>query len=423
MKGPTVAVTGVGLVTPHGVGVETTWAGALEGRSAVARIRRFDPTGFDVTFAAEAPDPGWPAALDPAVLGQGMGLLAHDLKGRLTAAAVLEALAQAGLPVGPPVADPRLGVWVGSEAARPPLAVLHDRLRDPRAPDADELLLLSPDAPTRLAAALVGAAGPRRTISTACTSSSQAVGEGALAIQRGEVDAALVGGVDVLVDPIMLTGFSLLGALSTRNEDPAAASRPFDQDRDGFVLGEGAGFLVLERLDRARARGAAILGIVSGYGCSCNAWRITDSPPDGRGAALSMQAALDHAGLRPDQVGYLNAHGTSTAQNDQSESAGVHRVFGPHAARLPVSSTKGGMGHLVAACGAVEVILCLLALRDGLLPPTVNLDRPDPLCALDHVRGGPRPAAIHHAMSNAFGFGGSNGTVIVSAPAAAPDAS
>lgn len=412
---PAVVVTGMGLVTPHGVGVPATWRGVVEGRRAVARIRRFDPTGFDVTFAAEAPDPGWPAGLDPAALPDGLGALAQDLKGRLAATALVEALAQAGLPLLPARPDPAVGVWVGSEAARPPLAALHERLHDPRPPRPDELLLLAPQAPTLLAAAIAGAAGPLRTISTACTSSSQAVGEGALAIERGEVDAALVGGVDVLVDPIMVTGFSLLGALSTRNEDPAAASRPFDVDRDGFVLGEGAGFLVLERADRARARGATPLGVIRGYGCSCNAWRITDSPPDGRGAALSMQAALDHAGLAPEQVGYLNAHGTSTVQNDQSESAGVHRVFGPGAATLPVSSTKGGMGHLVAACGAVEVALCLLAVRDGLLPPTVNLDRPDPLCALDHVRGQARRVRIVHAMSNAFGFGGSNGTVIVSA--------
>ncbi|MCK6507396.1 hypothetical protein L6R53_29200, partial [Myxococcota bacterium] len=253
---PAVVVTGMGLVTPHGVGVPATWRGVVEGRRAVARIRRFDPTGFDVTFAAEAPDPGWPAGLDPAALPDGLGALAQDLKGRLAATALVEALAQAGLPLLPARPDPAVGVWVGSEAARPPLAALHERLHDPRPPRPDELLLLAPQAPTLLAAAIAGAAGPLRTISTACTSSSQAVGEGALAIERGEVDAALVGGVDVLVDPIMVTGFSLLGALSTRNEDPAAASRPFDVDRDGFVLGEGAGFLVLERADRARARGA-----------------------------------------------------------------------------------------------------------------------------------------------------------------------
>ena len=225
----------------------------------------------------------------------------------------------------------------------------------------------------------------------------------------------IVGGVDVLVDPIMVTGFSLLGALSTRNDDPRAASRPFDIDRDGFVLGEGAGFLVLESEAHARARGAEILGVLSGFGCSCNAYRITDSPPDGRGAAQSMTAALADAGISADQLGYINAHGTSTQQNDASETCGIQRALGSAVAQVPVSSTKSAMGHLVAACGAVEVILCLQAIRDSVLPPTLNLDRPDPACELAHVPLTARRAPVHHAMTNAFGFGGSNGSIVVSA--------
>ena len=225
----------------------------------------------------------------------------------------------------------------------------------------------------------------------------------------------IVGGADVLVDPIMVTGFSKLGALSTRNDDPTAASRPFDIDRDGFVLGEGAGFLVLESEATARARGAEILGVLSGFGCSCNAYRITDSPPDGRGAAQSMQAALADAGLSASDIGYINAHGTSTQQNDASETRGIHRALGAAAGTVPVSSTKSAMGHLVAACGAVEVILCLQAIRHGVLPPTLNLDRPDPVCDLQHIPHTARSATIRHAMTNAFGFGGSNGSVVVSA--------
>jgi 3-oxoacyl-[acyl-carrier-protein] synthase II len=221
----------------------------------------------------------------------------------------------------------------------------------------------------------------------------------------------VVGGVDVLVDPLMITGFAKLGALSERNDDPAAASRPFDRDRDGFVLGEGAGFLVLEELERARARGATILAELSGFGCSCNAYRITDSPPDGRGAYQAMAAALEDAGLKPADIGYINAHGTSTPMNDPSEARGILRTF---PSPVPVSSTKSSMGHLVAACGAVEAILCILAIRDGKLPPTINLDHPDPECDLDHVANIAREADITHAMTNAFGFGGSNGSLVLS---------
>ena len=260
-------------------------------------------------------------------------------------------------------------------------------------------------------AEIAGAAGPQSTVSTACTSSSQAVGEGVLRIRRGDADAMIVGGVDVLVDAIMITGFAKLGALSERNDAPDRASRPFDADRDGFVLGEGAGVLIVEERERALERGATILGEIKGYGCSCNAYRITDSPPDGRGAHQSMQAALEDAGLRPDQIGYINAHGTSTPMNDPSEARGIQRTFPDP---VPVSSTKSSMGHLVAACGAVEAILCLLAIRDQCLPPTINLERPDPSCALDHVANVARRAPVEHAMTNTFGFGGSNGSIVVS---------
>jgi 3-oxoacyl-[acyl-carrier-protein] synthase II len=235
-----------------------------------------------------------------------------------------------------------------------------------------------------------------------------------LRIRRGEVDAMVVGGVDVLVDPIMVTGFALLGALSTRNDDPQAASRPFDLGRDGFVLGEGAGMLVIESESHARTRGARILGELVGYGCSSNAYRITDSPPDGRGAAQAMASALQDAGIPPEAVGYINAHGTSTSMNDSSESCGIRRVFGEHTGRLAVSSTKSMMGHLVAACGAVEAIVTLLALRRGMLPPTINLDHPDPACELDHIRHEARAYEVEYGLTNAFGFGGSNGSLIFS---------
>ncbi|MEL6349338.1 MAG: beta-ketoacyl-[acyl-carrier-protein] synthase family protein [Myxococcota bacterium] len=400
-----VVITGIGAVTPLGIGVRATWDAVLRSRNAVAPIQRFDASAFPVTFAAEAPDPGHPE--DPSGLPPGA---LQDLKGRLAFAAASEAIAMAGLTTS----GPRVGVCVGSEAARPPLADFAERMADGQLPGPEALARLAPGAPTRLVAAMVGAEGPMSTISTACTSSSQAIGEGLLRIRRGEVDVMIVGGVDVLVDPIMLTGFARLGALSTRNDAPASASRPFDLDRDGFVLGEGAGFMVIESEDHARGRGATMLGRLSGFGCSANAYRITDSPPDGRGARQSMQAALKDAGLTPEDIGYINAHGTSTQMNDASETQGILHAFGDAAQRTPVSSTKSMMGHLVAACGAVEAILCLLATREGVLPPTLNLDRPDPACDLHHVPKDARQQAVRHAMTNAFGFGGSNGTLIVS---------
>ncbi len=387
-----VVVTGIGMVTPLGVGAEVTWRALLAGGNGVRPIQRFDASGFPVRFAAEAPVPG----TSPLIGGA-------PLKAALTDLALGEALRMSGVPGGP-----RLGVCVGSEAARPPLDWLFDAPNDPR-----EVAALAPDAPTRQAAAMAGAEGPRSTVSTACTSSSQAIGEAMLRIRRGEADAMIAGGVDALSEPLMVVGFAKLGALSTRNDDHAAASRPFDRDRDGFVLGEGAGFLVLEEERHARARGATILGRIDGWGCSCNAWRITDSPPDGRGAAQAMAAALADAGLDAADIGYINAHGTSTPQNDLSESRAIRNVFGPPA--VPVSSTKGHTGHLVAACGAVEAILCLQALRDGVLPPTRNTRVVDPECDVAVITGDPREVRVRYALTNAFGFGGSNGSIVLGA--------
>ena len=413
-----VVVTGVAVITPLGPDLATTWTAALAGRTAVGPITRFDPTGFPVRFAAEVGDPGLEAAREAARRCAGASAMSaaeldvhlFDLKGRLTAVSASAALLQSGVPGGA-----RLGVCVGSEAARPPLDVVAERLIDQPLPTADELHRMAPSAPTDLAAALAGALGPRSTVSTACTSSSQAVGEGMLRIRRGEVDAMLVGGVDVLVDPIMVTGFALLGALSTRNDDPSTASRPFDADRDGFVLGEGAGFLVIEALETALARGATVLAELTGWGCSENAYRITDSPPDGRGAAQAMSAALRDAGIAAQDVGYINAHGTSTPMNDASESAGIHAALGEWARVVPVSSTKSMTGHLVAACGSVELILAMEVVRQGVLLPSVNLSATDAGCTLNHVGPTARPATVRHALTNAFGFGGSNGSLVVSA--------
>ncbi len=382
------------MVTPLGVGVEPTWDAVCAGKSGIRGIDRFDPTGLPVRFAAQCATP----PVQPEDSG--------DLKLRLAIAALREALETSG-----DVGGSRTGVCMGSEIGRPPLAELARRMAEASTPKPDEIARMDPAAPTRLIAELAGASGPCSTVSTACTSSSQAVGEGVLRIRRSDADTMIVGGVDVLVDAIMITGFAKLGALSERNEAPSQASRPFDVGRDGFVLGEGAGVLILEERGHALGRGAPILAEISGYGCSCNAYRITDSPPDGRGAYQAMEAALADADLSPEDIGYINAHGTSTPMNDPSEARGIQHVF---TQSVPVSSTKSSMGHLVAACGAVEAILCVLAIRDGRLPPTINLDNPDPACTLDHVANTARSADISHAMTNAFGFGGSNGSLVIS---------
>jgi 3-oxoacyl-[acyl-carrier-protein] synthase II len=394
------------MVTPLGVDVMRTWEGVCAGRNAVGPIERFDASGFPVTFAAEVRDPGPVSSSTLDRIGEHS---VEGLKERLALTAAQQALKQAALPTGL-----RVGVSLGSEAARPSLGTTAERLISGELPSPDQVRRLAPSWPTELVARLAGAHGPQVTVSTACTSSSQAVGEGVLRLRRGEVDAMIVGGVDVLVDPIMLTGFSLLGALSTRNEEPARASRPFDLGRDGFVLGEGAGFLVIETLQGAEARGAELWAEISGWGCSCNAYRITDSPPDGRGASQAMSAALADAGLEPSELGYVNAHGTSTPMNDASEARAVHRTLGSWADRVPVSSTKSEMGHLVAACGAVELIIAGMAVRTNRVPPTRNLERVDPACALLHVREQYMDTPVDHALTNAFGFGGSNGSLVIS---------
>jgi 3-oxoacyl-[acyl-carrier-protein] synthase II len=387
-----IVVTGMGAVSALGLDLPSTWQALLEARSGIHTIRRFDPAGFPVTFGAEVTLPV-PVA---------------DVKGALARRATGEALAMSGLAGGP-----RVGVFLGSEADRPPLPLVAARMRAGELPTTDEIARSAPWAPTEDLARLLGATGPCSTVATACTSSAQAIGEAVLRLRRGEIDAALCGGVDVLVDPLMVTGFAILGALSVRNSAPERACRPFDLDRDGFVLADGAAMLCLESLAHARARSAPVWGEILGYGCSLNAWRITDAPPDGRGAALAMEAALADAHLSPGDIDYVNAHGTSTPQNDVSEARALQRVLGSEVARVLVSSTKSMTGHTVAACGALELLFALLAVRHGVAPPTRNLDRPDPDCALCHVPHQPREARLRRALSNSFGFGGNNACLVV----------
>ncbi len=399
-----VAVTGIGAVTPLGSTITSLWAALTAGRSAVDYIRRIDASTFPTTFGAEVRD------LDADRLPKDPTLLALlDRKNLFGWVAASDALADSGLV--PPARPDRIGVSIGTESRRP------DFLQQLAAGDmytnAHDHLRYSPFVLAGTLASRHGLSGPQLTVSTACTSSTQAIGVAFQKIKWGEADAMLAGGCDSLIDPLMLTGFSLLGALSKRNNDPAHASRPFDLHRDGFVLGEGAGMLVLEELDQAQARGAPIYGEVLGYASTSNAYRITDSPADGEGAYLSMKHALVDAGLQPGHIGYINAHGTSTHQNDKSETVAIKRCFGESAKRVPISSTKSMMGHLVNAGGAVELIICLLTIGHNIITPTINYEVPDPECDLDYVPNVARHQQVDRALSNSFGFGGINATVVV----------
>ncbi len=418
-----VVVTGLGAVTPVGQDAPSTFAALLAGHSGVRDIEHFDASGFDTRFAAQIRElpllegkwaaTGWDAA----------ELL--DRKTRLLLTSTREALETAGLASFP---DPdRVAVCVGSEGGRKLLEEVAVRAReynpDPTLERAAHALPRGEWAktrsghPARILATIAGARGPVRSVCTACTSAGGAIAEALYLLRAGHADIALAGGTDTLVEAFMVSGFSLLGALSTRNDDPVGASRPFDKDRDGFVLGEGSGMLVLETEEHAQRRGAPIFGRLLGAGLSNNAYRITDSPPDGTGPLVSMNAAIVDAGIRPEDVGYINAHGTSTLMNDLSETRGIRRTFGAHADELLVTSTKSMIGHLVAACGAIEAVVTLLSLREQMVHPTLNLETPDPECDLDYVAGVARPVpGLSVALSNSFGFGGCNATLVLGAP-------
>jgi 3-oxoacyl-[acyl-carrier-protein] synthase II len=271
-----------------------------------------------------------------------------------------------------------------------------------------------PNMPAYHMAALFNAQGPNSNCLTACAASSQATGEAVEIIRRGDADVMLAGGTHSMIHPFGVTGFNLLTALSTSNDEPQRASRPFDKNRDGFVLGEGASMVVLEELERAKRRGAHIYGEITGYGSTADAYRITDIHPEGRGAAACMKLAMKDAGINPEQVGYINAHGTSTEVNDKVETQAIKVAFGDAARKVPISSTKSMMGHLIAAAGATELIICLMALRDQVLPPTINYETPDPNCDLDYIPNHARPSKLEHALSNSFGFGGQNISLVAS---------
>jgi len=419
-----VAVTGIGLVTPVGNDVSTTWTALLEGRSGVAPISIFDASGFSTRIAAEVKD------FDAASLGAERKLLKFANRShRFALGAAEQAMRDAGIAPTAATAT-RWGCSVGtgmmgvayedlSAVQRHSAAdgELHaDQLvSDPTAADPIVFCRSQSTAGLALLTRRFGIHGYATSVHTACASGGQAIGTALKLIRRGSVDYALAGGFDSMISPVGLGGFCLLSAVSADNDAPQSASRPFDATRNGFVLGEGAGFVVLEEWEAARRRGAHIYAELAGDGNSLSSYRITDSPPDGDGPIQSMRAALADAGAAPEDVDYINAHGTSTYMNDKSESAAIHTVFGDGTADVAVSSTKSSMGHLTAAAGAVEVVVCALAIRHGELPMNANLRERDPDCDLNLVVA-PTRRRVRMTLSNSFGFGGSNSCVALRHP-------
>jgi beta-ketoacyl-acyl-carrier-protein synthase II len=420
-----VAITGIGLVTPVGNDVATTWASVLAGRSGAAPISLFDASGFSTRIAAEV------KGFDPAAITAERKLVKFANRShRFALAAAEQAMADAG--IAPTAADAaRWGCAVGTGmmgVAYDDLAQVQQHsapqgeldtqrlLDDPSAADPLIFCRSQSTAGVALLTRRFGIRGYATSVHTACASGGQALGTALKLIRRGAIDRALAGGFDSMISPVGLAGFCLLSAVSADNDDPTHASRPFDATRNGFVLGEGAGFLVLEAWEAAKARGARIYAELAGDGNSLSSYRITDSPPDGDGPIQSMRAALADAGATPDDIDYINAHGTSTPMNDRSESAAIHAVFGSDVERVSVSSTKSSMGHLIAAAGAVEVAMCALSIHHGELPVNANYRDPDPDCQLNLVVGEPRRRDVRMALSNSFGFGGSNSCVVLRHP-------
>ncbi|MEM7811504.1 MAG: beta-ketoacyl-ACP synthase II [Planctomycetota bacterium] len=419
-----VVVTGIGAVTPIGNDVDSFWAALKEGKSGVGPIRHFDASKFPTTFAAEVDGFDLSERLDDVGRFTHAGRNIHYAIG-----AADEAVRDAGLEGG--ADDPtRFGVYLGAGEGEQDFGLFMQMIAEAETDgeldlekftqaglerlDPLEELEQEPNMPAGHLASLFDAQGPNLNCLTACAASSQAIGEAAEIIRRGDADLMLSGGAHTMIHPFGLTGFNLLTALSQRNDSPETASRPFDKNRDGFVLGEGSGMVILEDLEHAKARGATIYGEVAGYGSTADAYRITDIHPEGRGAIACIKMALGDAGIDPTDVGYVNAHGTSTAVNDRTETNAVRLSLGEHAYKVPVSSIKSMTGHLIAAAGSVEAITCLLAMRDGVAPPTINYETPDPDCDLDYVPNEARETKFDHALSNSFGFGGQNVSLILS---------
>lgn len=401
-----IAITGLGVISPVGVGMPATWAALLEGRSGAGELTRFDPEGFSVRISAEASD------FDPLAFIDARGARRSDRFCQMSVAAALLAVEDAGWD-GLPYSADRIGVVVGSgigglETLEAQHSVLRDRGPAKISPFVVPLLMIN-GAPGAIAMRL-GMTGTNYSPVSACATGAHALGEAARIIRTGDADAILAGGAEAAVTPLAMAAFAAMGALSRRNDDPQSASRPFDADRDGFVMGEGAGVVVLEDYEKAAGRGANILAELTGYGASSDAFHLTQPDPEGAGATAAMQLAIGDAGLQPSDISYINAHGTSTPFNDRVETGAIKKVFG---SPPPVSSTKSSTGHLLGAAGAVEAAVCVMALRDQKLPPTINYTTVDPDCDLDYVPNESRAAKVEATLSNSFGFGGHNACLVL----------
>ncbi|MBI2861876.1 MAG: beta-ketoacyl-ACP synthase II [Chloroflexi bacterium] len=403
-----VVVTGMGTMSPVGNHVAEAWANLLAGKSVAGPITLCDTTGLGTRFAAEV------KGFDPTDYMEPKEARRMDRFNHLALAAIKQALADAKLVITPELA-PEVGVIFGSgigglNTILEQSKVLEERGPGRISPFATTMLII--DMAAGYASISLGAKGPNWGIVSACATSGHAIGEACEIIRRGDALAMIAGGSEAPINRLGLAAFNAARAISTRNEAPERASRPFDAQRDGFVVAEGAAALVLEDLEFALRRGAQIFAEVVGYAATADAYHITAPPPDGNGAVRSMRRALEKAGLRPDHVDYINAHGTSTVLNDKSETVAIKTVFGEVAWRVPISSTKSMTGHLIGAAGAFEAIVCIKAIQDGIVPPTINYEYPDPDCDLDYVPNVARRTTVNVAMSNSFGFGGHNSTLI-----------
>lgn len=422
-----VVITGIGAITPLGHDVASTWKGLCESRSGVAKITLFDASSFPTKIAGEVKN------FDFAKYAAGDELLAQAGRhSKFAIAAADEAMRDSGI-LGTKWVPERFGIYFGAgdggcdfdnfvsllnyswEGEGTTGEIISERYIERSAKILSLYTELEQEpclAPGHIARKFK-LRGPVFNCLTACAASSQAIGEAYEIIRRGDADIMLSGGSHSMIHPFGVVGFNLLTALSTRNEHPEKASCPFDRRRDGFVLSEGSGVVILEELEHARKRGAKIYGELVGYGSTGDAYRLTDTHPEGRGAIKAIELALKDAGLAPSSIDYINAHGTSTSVNDTVETLAIKKVFGDYAKKVPVSSIKSMLGHLIAAAGAVEIIACLLAFRDDIIPPTINYEEPDPECDLDYVPNKARKARINTALSNSFGFGGQNISLIV----------
>jgi 3-oxoacyl-[acyl-carrier-protein] synthase II len=404
-----VVITGLGVISPLGNDVESFWAGLLAGKSGVDYITHYDTSEHKTKFAANV------KGFDAAALFGAREARRMDRFAQFALAAAIQAIQDAGLEITDHNRD-RVGCVIGSGVGG--ISTIFEQVqvfldRGPSRVSPFLVPMMISDNAGGIVAIHLGVRGPNMAVVTACATGTNAIGEAAEVIRRGQADVILAGGSEAGIIPIAMAGLYTMTALSTRNDDPQGASRPFDLNRDGFVMGEGAGILVLESLEHALGRRARILAEVLGYGSTNDAYHISAPAENGSGAARCMQMALDSAGLITSDIDYINAHGTSTPLNDKSETAAIKTVFGDLAYQVPISSTKSMTGHLLGASGAIEALVCVKVLRDGILPPTINYETPDPECDLDYVPNRARPAAVGKVMSNSFGFGGHNATIIL----------